>query len=56
MIEITLSVVGSLVAFGSLWGSLWYKIGKLGAEVKEHNQKLTTIQHQLERMIIGKGG
>lgn len=56
MVEIILSVLGCLVAFGSLWGSLWYKLGKLATEVKQHNLMLAEINRTLERFIIGKGG
>lgn len=32
---------------------LWYKIGKLASEVKNHNLKLVEIEKQLEKLITG---
>lgn len=44
-----------LVAILGLWGSIWYRLGKLTSEVKAHNLKLTEISKTLERLIT-KGG
>ena len=46
----------ALVAIMGPWGALWFRIGNLTREVKEHNLKLDVIQKQLERIITGKGG
>ena len=47
------TIILALLTFIGLWGSLWFKIGKLTAEVKGHNEKLRGIEKQLEQLIIG---
>lgn len=44
-------VIAIGVAFLGIWGSLWYKVGKLTSEVKGHNLKLTEIQKAMERLL-----
>jgi len=50
-----LEVIACFVAFLGLWGSLWYKLGKLTNEVKGHNDKLDSLDKKVERLII-RGG
>lgn len=47
--------LGAVIAFVGLWGSLWYKLGKVESEVKHHNSMLKDIQKQIEHVII-RGG
>jgi len=49
------SIMAALVGIVGMWGSLWYKIGKMEAEVKEHNFILKELRKSLERMLT-KGG
>jgi len=48
--------VGLGFGFLSIWGSLWFKLGKLTSEVKNHNLKLTKMEGQLDSLITIKGG
>jgi len=50
--ELGLLITGS-IAFLGLWGSLWYKIGSLTTEVRQHNRMLAEIQKTLERILMG---
>lgn len=52
--ELTIGVILIASLLGS-WGMIWYKLGKLTSEVKNHNLTLAEIQKQLETLIIGKG-
>lgn len=50
-------IIGVIIAFLGMWGSLWYKLGKLTGEVKHHNQLLQDVEHRLDNFITGgKGG
>lgn len=47
-------IIAAIVAIFGGWGAIWYRIGQLTNEVKQHNIMLTNIQRQLERKIITK--
>lgn len=49
-------LIGAAIAFLGVWGSLWYKLGRLESEVKDHNDQLHQIQKQLEHIITTGGG
>lgn len=44
-------LIGGTLTFLGLWGSLWYKMGRLTKEVEQHNLKLIEIQKALETLI-----
>ena len=48
-------LIGIGIVFLGMWGSLWYKIGKLTSEVKSHNTMLGNIQKQVESLLF-RGG
>lgn len=50
-----LELLGAFVGFIGLWGSLWYRLGRLTGEVKEHNTMLARIERQLEHIITTGG-
>ena len=48
-------LIGVGVALLALWGSLWYKLGKLTCEVNHHNMMLKDLQKAIEH-ILTQGG
>ena len=44
-----------LVAVFAAWGALWYRLGKLAGEVREHNKLIADIKDKLDD-ITNEGG
>lgn len=37
------------------WGMLWYRLGKLSQEVREHNKLLGKIKRKVEALAVKEG-
>lgn len=48
-------ILGAVIAFVGLWGSLWYKLGKIETEVKGHNSRLDKLEKILTN-FLERGG
>mgnify|MGYP001586998812 CR=1 FL=1 len=44
-------IITPIIAFIGLWGSLWYKLGKIEGEIKGHNTILQKLEKQIEHII-----
>lgn len=44
--------IGLAVLFLGSIGSLWYKMGRVEAEVKHHNRMLKEVQKSLEKLMV----
>ena len=47
--------IGFGIALLGLWGSLWYKLGKLTSEVSHHNMMLKDIHKAIEHILTHGG-
>lgn len=41
-------IVGCVVGIFGAWGALWYKMGKIAAEVKGHNKILGEVKSTMD--------
>lgn len=48
-------VLGVSIPILGLWASVWYKLGRLSQEVREHNEICHRLEKQMERLLT-RGG